>query len=115
MNTIDFRSRHGAWETNGLIDPQGAVDAVNRTRTYALSDPAVVRINRLRLISDPQFPLWDVSYCWGELADGTVIPVQLDRHQFPKSQLSRALVDLAKDAGRYAKGIGLLDAVSLCQ
>lgn len=115
MDTIDFRTRYGASETNGLTDPEAEVRRVDRTRIYQLSDKAVTRIVRVRLISDRGNPLWDLSYCWGELRDGTRVSVDLGRFHFPKHGLSAALVDTARQAGRYAKGIGLLDAVSLCQ
>ncbi|WP_042377178.1 hypothetical protein [Gordonia alkanivorans] len=113
--TTDFRSRYGAWETNGLIDSEAEIAQVDYDRPHRLSDRAVVKIIRLRLISDPGHPSWDVSYCWGEQTDGTRVPVQLDEMRLPKNNLSRSLVDMAKRNGRYAKGLGLLDAISFCQ
>lgn len=73
-----------------------------------------LRITRLRLLSDPGFPFWDVSYCWGML-DGEKVRVSLPFFQLPKRGLSRAIVQYAQRDGVYAKGIGILDAVStLC-
>lgn len=74
-----------------------------------LSDPQLAKITRLRLVSDPGFPLWDVSYCYGELKDGRTCRVDLPEHQFPKRGLSRALVEMCKREKVYAKGLGLLD------
>lgn len=80
--------------------------------TLDLEDPRLVRVTRLRLLSEPGYPMWDLSYCYGATADGTPVRVSLPVSRFPKSGLSRALVQMAKDAGRYGKGMGLLDAVS---
>jgi hypothetical protein len=67
------------------------------------------RITRLRLLSDPGFPLWDVSYCHGTLPDGRIVPVDIGTNQFPKRDAVRHLCAVAKAEGYYAKGIGLLD------
>ena len=72
-----------------------------------------LRITRLRLLSDPGFPLWDVSYCWGIL-DGEKVRVILPFDQLPKRGMSRAIVQHAQRDGVYAKGIGILDAISTC-
>ena len=47
-------------------------------------DPLLAKIVRLRLLSDPGFPSWDVSYCYGVLKDGTKVTVQLPFNQIPK-------------------------------
>lgn len=80
--------------------------------TLDLEDRRLVKVTRLRLLSEPGTPFWDLSYCYGLDVDGKPVRVSLPRHQFPKRNLSRALVDMAREAGRYAKGMGLLDAVS---
>lgn len=108
------RTMYGATETNGLVNPTEYHDAVDRTRTYQLSDKAVVKIIRLRLLTDPGFPFWDLSYCHGRLADGTIVPVQLDTFQFSKAKkLNVQLVEMCKRAGRYGKDLGIFDAVSI--
>jgi hypothetical protein len=84
--------------------------------TVDLGDARLGRVVRLRLLSDPGFPFWDVSYCYGELKDGTPCRVQLDTSQFRKATLKREIIDMAKRAGVFAKGIGLLDdeVISKC-
>jgi hypothetical protein len=79
------------------------------------SDPSLARITRCRFVSDPGFPFWDLSYCYGILRDGTPVRVQVPFFQVPKSGMSRHLVEAAKRDGVFAKGLGLLDAVSVCQ
>lgn len=109
------REKYGASETFPLENGAEYYKSVDRSVIYTLADKEVVKITRLRLLSDPGYPYWDVSYCHGQLADGTIVPVLLDDGMLPKNGLSRALVEMAKRAGRYAKGIGLLDNISFCQ
>jgi hypothetical protein len=67
------------------------------------------RIVRLRLISDPGYPMWDVSYCYGELKDGTPVRVDLPRYQFSKKNLKGDLIAMCKEVGVYGKGLGLFE------
>lgn len=79
------------------------------------NDPRLKRVNRLRLLSDPGLPFWDVSYCWGILEDGTRVEVYLPFDQLPKRGWKKAIVEYAKADKVYAKGLGILDNVStLC-
>lgn len=73
-------------------------------------------ITRLRLLSDPGFPAWDVSYCYGTLDGGkTFVRVSLPFSQLPKRGMVRAIVQHAKRDGVYARGNGALDNLStLC-
>jgi hypothetical protein len=71
------------------------------------------QITRLRLISDPGFPMWDVSYCWGMLHDGTKVDVQLPFDQLPKRGRSLAIIEAAKQDGVYARGLKIYEAISL--
>lgn len=73
-----------------------------------------LRITRLRLLSDPGYPNWDVSYCHGEL-DGEPVDVQLPFTNLPKRNTMRAIVEHAKRDGVFAKGIGILDNISRLQ
>jgi hypothetical protein len=90
-----------------LIDHKNPVD---------LSDPRLARITRLRLVSDPGFPFFDVSYCYGVLKDGTHVRVDLPAHQFPRRGLNRALVEMCQEAGVYGRGLGIFDGdvISIC-
>lgn len=74
-----------------------------------LDDPELWRITRLRLVSDPGFPLWDLSYCYGTLRDGTNVRVHLPEHQWSKKKLNWELVEMCKKVGVYGKRLGILD------
>lgn len=105
------RVKYGAVETNGIED-HAAYFAVKREETVGLNDPRLERITRLRLITDADFPLWDLSYCHGRLKDGTEVRVQLPEWQFRKKALKADLLDMCKRAGVYGKGLGIFDALS---
>lgn len=103
---------YGVRETFPLTaEMKKAQESVTRTVDWT----QVHRITRLRLLSDPGFPAWDVSYCTGVMEDGEVVAVSLPFHQLPKRGFRRAIVEYAKRDGIFAKGIGILDNVStLC-
>ena len=103
------RGRYGVLESNHWDGSQVRewLDAIEDT--VQLEDPRLARINRLRLLSDPGFPFWDVSYCYGTLKDGSRVRVSLPRHQFSKRALKKDLLDMCKEAGVYGKGLGLFD------
>jgi len=102
---------YGVIETNGLDDDVKAL----RESVWAsgvevsLDDPRLARITRLRLVTDPGFPMWDLSYCFGRLKDGTDVRVQLPEFQFPKRELNAALIAMCKRAGVYGKALGIFD------
>lgn len=108
MNATAARPRYPVNETNNIADAAYTHEALEPGVTV-LADRRLVKIDRLRLLTDPGCPFFDVSYVYGTLADGTHVRVDLGRDQFPRQGLSRALVQCAKDAGRYAKGLGMLD------
>lgn len=110
MNTVGYRNVYGTHETNGLVNgPE--YHQVERRDVY-WNEPGL-RITRLRLLSDPGFPVWDVSYCHGVLADGTQVAVGLPFSQVPKGKrFAPFIVEWARREGVYAKGIGILDNIS---
>ena len=61
-------------------------------------------ITRLRLLSDPGFPVWDVSYCHGTL-NGNHVQVQLPFHQLPKRGMRQALYAYARRTGSFIDGL----------
>jgi hypothetical protein len=87
---------------------EGGVDSVDWT-TEGLE------ITRLRLLSDPGFPAWDVSYCHGIL-DEKHVDVSLPFSQLPKYGKGGYKAALYKEAKKTGKFInGLFSAVStLC-
>lgn len=77
----------------------------------------VKELVRLRLLTDPGFPWWDISYCYGRLQTGELVRVDIGVHHIKKprvdnrviNKVSKAhLIEIAKFNGRYAKAIGLL-------
>jgi hypothetical protein len=78
-----------------------------------LTDDRLARIVRLRLVTDVGFPLYDLSYCYGQLKDGQYVRVILPVHQFSRRFLKRDLVAMCRSVGVYAKGLGLLDSANI--
>lgn len=71
-----------------------------------------LEITRLRLLSDPGYPEWDVSYCHGIL-NGRHVDVTLPFSTLPKKAWKTALYKEARSTGVFIKG--LFSAVStLC-
>lgn len=104
------RGRYGELESNGWSREEHDEWLNANMPTVQLEDKRLKRIKRLRLLSDPGFPFWDVSYCYGLLDDGTKVRVQLPRHQFSKAKWRSELYDMCREAGVYGKGLGLFDA-----
>ena len=101
-----------SFETNPLRDPS-SYHKEEITESVEWTAPRLDRIVRLRLLSDPGFPLWDVSYCHGILKDGSKVSVQLPFAQLQKrGSVSKQIIAYAKKDGVYAKGLGVLSAVS---
>lgn len=82
------------------------------TETVDWTDKRLARVVRLKLVTDAGFPYADVSYCYGELTDGTKVRVRLPFHQLPKRGMHRAIVEHAKADGVHAKSLGILDAAA---
>lgn len=121
MNYDEINARAAAYgvdNSNPMNEDLAAYrERIDYSRHVTLADKDLVRITRLRLLGDPgpyAFPFFDVSYCWGELRDGTVVQVELPKWQFPKRGVRGHIVEMFRDAGRYAKGMGVLDALSIC-
>lgn len=104
--------RYGVGESDPINDEVKAIrDSIEET--VDLDDERLAKITRLRLVTDPGFPMYDVSYCYGVLKDGTNVRVRLPRHQFSKRNLTGALIEMCKEAKVYAKGLGLLDPANV--
>lgn len=74
-------------------------------------DAEGLEVTRLRLLSDPGFPFWDVSYCVGR-HKGSPCRVELPFDQLPKRGMRRAIVQHAIKAGVHARRLGILDNIS---
>ena len=84
-------------------------EAIDHHEPVWLGDARLKRIVRLRLISDPGYPMWDLSYCYGQLKDGTYVRVELPWFQFRKKRLYGDLIEMCKSIEVYGKGLGLFE------
>jgi hypothetical protein len=108
-------------ETNNLQDLYGSYNHYHDNVTRKIvgsvhwNDPQLKKVTRLRLLSDPGFPAWDVSYCHGTLKNGDNVDVLLPFSQLPKRNINGAIIAHAKRDKVYAKGLGIFDCIScLC-
>lgn len=102
-------------ETNSLQDvfSAGAIDRARKADVQVYwNDNRLAKITRLRLLSDPGLPWWDVSYCWGELKDGTECRVDLPFSELPKRNMMGKIIDYAKKDKVYLKPLGLFGNIS---
>lgn len=95
-------------ETNGLI-PGEAHPCEALQGEVALNDPSLAKITRLRMLTERGFPFLDVSYCYGELKNGTPVRVNLPVRQFPRKNVKAAIIAMCREENVYGKGIGILD------
>ena len=102
---------YGTHETNPL--PAGFHEAPVDGGCVEWTHPGLY-ITRLRLLSDPGYQWWDVSYCFGEV-DGRKVTVRLPFADLPKRGMKAAIIEHAKRDGVYAKRLGIFDNIStLC-
>ena len=95
-------------ETNFLPEGYTHVD-----REVVEWDHPDLVITRLRLVSDPGCPWWDVSYCHGEVS-GQPVRVLLPFDQLPKKNMFGALYKEAKMSGCYIRGLKPGNISTLC-
>lgn len=102
-------NRPNVGEINGLVNGHEYHSNVtsNITKTVPWTTKGL-KITRLRMLSDPGFPFWDVSYCHGTL-NGEPVEVSLPFDQLPKRGRNKAIVQHAIKDGVYAKGLGILN------
>lgn len=113
MNTVN---RPSVGEMNGLAD--GSKYHENRHKQEEIQrvcwTTKGLKVTRFRMLSDPGFPVWDISYCHGIL-NGKHVDVELPFDQLSKRNWKAEVIQYAKKDGVYAKGLGILDNVStLC-
>lgn len=80
-----------------------------------MDDPRLKKITRFRMISDPGFPFWDVSYIYGEMKDGRLCQVINPFYELPKKGWKKVLIDYGKKKGIYMKGLGIFNAIASLQ
>lgn len=72
-----------------------------------------LKIIRLRLLSDPGYPRWDVSYCHGQLPDGRFVNVGLPFGHLSKNlPIRMQLLVWARKEKLFLKPTGIFDAIS---
>lgn len=109
---MQSKARYGARETNPISGPDyhHQRHANGQPRLVKWTEPGL-KITRLRLLSDPGFPYWDVSYCHGYLR-GEPVNVQLPFSQLTKTKLYSEIIDAARRDGVFAKRLGIFAAIS---
>jgi hypothetical protein len=107
--TIPVRTHHGAVEINGVENMQALVDSIDRVRKVYWNDPELDRVFRFRVLTDPGFPFYDVSYVYGVMKDGTNVRVDVPFYQLPKSTWKSAIVEFARKDKVNAKRLGFFD------
>jgi len=100
-------------ETNPLNASEKLTwDEVHSEHIY-WDDPRLAKVTRLRLVTDGRMdPTWGLSYCWGELKDGTRCVVSVPFMVLPKTDMMGALIKLANKDGVNLKKLGVFDAIS---
>jgi hypothetical protein len=105
--TILTTDRPSIGESNGLVDGieyhkarHLQKDGVN---SVCWTTPKL-EITRLRLLSDPGYPEWDISYCHGTL-NGYHVDVRLPFSSLPKRKMKTFLYDEVKKTGCYIEGL----------
>lgn len=113
--TVDYRSRYGATETQGLVDGQAYHDEVDYSQTFTLEQVARYggKITRVRLIGEyvpGMGKVVDVSYIHAVMPGGKIVPVQSELPNLMRLRHVKGdMIKWAQRAGVYAKGLGLLD------
>ena len=111
MNSL-VSNEYGVFESNGIDAVPEHIRNAKRTRYVSLTDPDLARVDRLRLVSDWDFPWWDISYCWGTMRDGEAVRVDMEGIEITRGKgksIQRQIVEHCDRYGVYAKGLGLLD------
>ena len=90
-------------EVNGLANPKEYHASYTGARHVDWTTEGL-EIVRLRLLSDPGYPFWDVSYCDG-LIGSEKVKVVLPFSELPKKNMKSALYAEAKKTGVFIKGL----------
>jgi len=100
-------------ETNGLVSPAAHHAQFDNAEHVCWTDKRLDKITRLRMLTERGHPMLDVSYCQGELGDGSKVWVDLPFSQLPRRRWKTEIVSYAKEDRVYAKGLGVFSAVSV--
>lgn len=111
MDAIDRARSYGVQmdETLTSAEITELRESVDHGVAVMWNHPDLARVLRLRLIGCcREYPFWDVSYCYGEMKDGTRCRVTLPEYRINR-QWKAHLIEMAKRDGVFAKRLGLLD------
>ena len=100
---------YGVNETNPIWMSEATHENVDYSIHCTLGDARLKRVVRLRLLTEPGYPYFDVSYVYGQLHDGTYVRLSGAPTQLGRKTLKRDLIHWAREEGAWAKGLGLLD------
>jgi hypothetical protein len=98
---------YGVNETNPLWTSEVTHETI--TEEVTLGDPRLDRVTRLRLLTEPGYPFFDISYVYGVLKDGTHVRITGAPMHLGRKTIKRDLIEWAKEEKAFAKGLGLLD------
>lgn len=105
--SMDLAVRYGVNETNPLWASEVTHETIEEH--VSLGDKRLARITRLRLLTEPGYPYFDISYVYGVLKDGRHCRIDGAPMHLGRRTIKRDLIAWAKEEGAYAKGLGLLD------
>jgi hypothetical protein len=87
---------YGTVEKNGLVNPAEYHKQFSESKRVNWDCKELEKIIRLRLVSDPGYPEWDITYCHGILKDGTNVIVGLPFGSLPKKNYKKSIKAWAK-------------------
>lgn len=108
-HNLDRNARYGVNEVGNIAeftdDFHAFLDSLTEDNV-PLSDPRLARVTRIRLIgASREYPMWDLSYAYGQLKDGSNVRLYLEKDRFGRFTYKRELIELAKATGRFIPGI----------
>jgi hypothetical protein len=109
IQAADRALAYGVDETNNIAFAAYNHTSVDYDEYVTLGDPRLAKIDRLRLLTEPGYPYYDISYCYGTLKDGRHVRLSGCPQHLPRRNLKGALIAWAREEGAFAKGLGLLD------
>lgn len=98
---------YGYYESNPLGNGRVYHALYRNARKVGWDEPGL-KITRLRLLGDPGFPYFDVSYCHGRIGE-ELVEVLVPFSQVPRKGMTAFLLKEASRDGLYLKGTGLFD------
>ena len=104
--SVNIVDRPEVGEVNGLVDGISYHNERHKQKNIEKVSWVTegLEITRLRLLSDPGYPAYDVSYCHGIL-DGQHVNVELPFSELPKYKMRSFLYKEAKKTGCFIKGL----------